>query len=491
MSLYSRYDRFRAGIAGAGDAAVALSAYLLAFWLRTHTTFGVFDGLLPPGRFGEVPHYLLFLAASQVALLYFFRFYEGEGLYRPLKSAPRLATVVLLQVLILIAYYFFRQPASLAFPRTIFLIYAVLDLLLLLTWRGVLKLAVLGELPRPRVLIVGANCAAQDLVNEIRRLPQASLDIVGIVLGPGDDRCERVDGLPVLGSYEEAARIARETNVDEVIIASTTCWQESVVEDFVRHPDVSCRVSLLPTAYEMLVGRISRLRIHDIPLIELRREPDGPWERFIKRTMDLVVASLALVALGPVALVVACAVRATSRGPIVFRQVRVGQHGRHFKILKFRTMVEDAEKTTGPVLAGPGDPRITPIGRFLRKTRLDEIPQLINVVRGEMSLVGPRPERPHFVEQFCERYPFYRERLVVKPGLTGLAQVNGGYDTSPENKLKYDLAYIYNKSIWLDLRILAETIKVVLAGGGEPTRESQFSFIPRALRDVPESHIPS
>jgi len=188
-----------------------------------------------------------------------------------------------------------------------------------------------------------------------------------------------------------------------------------------------------------------------------------------------------LAVLLPVSLAVALAVKFTSPGPVIYKQTRVGRHGKEFNILKFRTMIADAERIVGPVLAGVNDPRITKVGRFLRKTRLDEIPQLINVLRGEMSLVGPRPERPHFVAQFCESFPVYRERLVVKPGLTGLAQVNGAYDTSAENKLKYDLAYIYNQSLWLDLLILLETVKVVLAGEGEPTRDTDMSFLVEQL----------
>ena len=168
----------------------------------------------------------------------------------------------------------------------------------------------------------------------------------------------------------------------------------------------------------------------------------------------------------PVAIVVAGAVRLASGSPVIFRQARVGLDGKPFTILKFRTMHREAERGTGPVLACENDPRVTALGRLLRATRLDELPQLWNVLRGDMSFVGPRPERPEFVCQFEEEIQGYRERFKVRPGLTGYAQVNGEYHTSATTKLKYDLAYMYNRSFWLDLKILSETAKVMLTRRG-------------------------
>ena len=156
----------------------------------------------------------------------------------------------------------------------------------------------------------------------------------------------------------------------------------------------------------------------------------------------------------------------TSPGPIVYRQRRVGKDGKEFILYKLRTMIDRAEDKTGPVLTSRADPRVTRVGRFLRDSRLDELPQLWNVLNGTMSLVGPRPERPEFVKDFLRSVPGYAERFQVKPGLTGLAQINGAYHTTPEYKLKYDLAYMYNYSVWLDIRILADTIKVVLTRQG-------------------------
>lgn len=190
---------------------------------------------------------------------------------------------------------------------------------------------------------------------------------------------------------------------------------------------------------------------------------------FVKRAFDCVAAILGTIILTPLLLLTAVLVKLTSRGPILYSQMRVGQDGHHFKMYKFRTMKVDAEKDTGPVWAAANDNRITPIGGFLRKTHIDELPQLFNIVKGEMSLIGPRPERPVFVEKFKEEIPNYEQRLAVKPGITGLAQVWHRYDETIEDvkkKLKYDLLYIRRMCFWADFSILLRTVRVVVTGEG-------------------------
>jgi exopolysaccharide biosynthesis polyprenyl glycosylphosphotransferase len=219
--------------------------------------------------------------------------------------------------------------------------------------------------------------------------------------------------------------------------------------------------------YDILVGRVSSLRLHDVPLVEVLKNPEEDVAFLIKEIMDVGFAAVLLVLSIPVLVGAAVFVRLTSPGPLLYRQRRVGKSGKEFIMYKLRTMVEDAEEKTGPVLAvGREDERITWAGRWLRASRIDEVPQLFNVLNGTMSLVGPRPERPEFVSEFLRTIPGYAERLQVRPGLTGLAQINGEYHTTPEYKLKYDLAYIYNYSLWLDVRIMAETVKVMLTRRG-------------------------
>jgi exopolysaccharide biosynthesis polyprenyl glycosylphosphotransferase len=192
-------------------------------------------------------------------------------------------------------------------------------------------------------------------------------------------------------------------------------------------------------------------------------------QRFLKRVFDIVISFVVLIGFLPLWILVAVTIKLTSRGPVLFQQRRIGRAGKRFVLHKFRSMIEDAERDTGPVWAQKNDRRVTKIGRVLRRMRLDEIPQLINVLKGEMSLVGPRPERPYFVEKLAQEIPLYSRRLNVKPGLTGWAQIKHNYDTSLDDvreKVKYDLYYIENMSLSLDLKILTRTILVTLTGSG-------------------------
>jgi exopolysaccharide biosynthesis polyprenyl glycosylphosphotransferase len=213
----------------------------------------------------------------------------------------------------------------------------------------------------------------------------------------------------------------------------------------------------------MVVGKLRHVNIHDTPLIEVTENPNEPLERFVKRGFDVSASAVSLIVWSPVLLFVAVVIKLSSRGPVFYRQERVGKGGRSFELIKFRTMIRDAEKDTGATFSSPDDPRVTSIGRLLRRSSLDELPQLLNVLKGDMSFVGPRPERPEFVRDFLKEVAGYGERHKVKPGITGLAQVRAYYHTRAENKLKYDLAYIYNYSFSMDLLILLETLKVILS----------------------------
>jgi exopolysaccharide biosynthesis polyprenyl glycosylphosphotransferase len=222
------------------------------------------------------------------------------------------------------------------------------------------------------------------------------------------------------------------------------------------------RVFLIPGIFELLVNGASLLSVDDLLMISLTPPRLNPGQRCLKRAMDIVGAVVLLTLSAPLMAATAILIRATSPGKALFAQRRVGRDGYEFSIYKFRTMVADAERHTGPVLAMANDPRITRLGAFLRATRLDEFPQLFNVLQGEMSLVGPRPERPHFVRQFREQIPGYEFRFAVKPGITGLAQASGRYSTTPERKLRFDLTYITKYSLLMDIRLLLRTIAVLL-----------------------------
>ncbi len=234
--------------------------------------------------------------------------------------------------------------------------------------------------------------------------------------------------------------------------------EEIILHCFREHKEML----VVPNLSELTLFGAEAREIDDVLIFGIQPHRLNPAEELFKRSFDLIAASGVLLVISPVLLVVSVAVRLTSKGPVLFHQERVGKGGELFHVLKFRTMVSDAERHSGPVLAIERDPRITRFGRFLRATRIDELPQLFNIIGGDMSLVGPRPERAYFVQRFEKELPAYDLRHAVKPGLTGLAQVMGRYGTTGESKLRFDLLYIYNYSLLLDLKILLQTVRVVL-----------------------------
>lgn len=221
-------------------------------------------------------------------------------------------------------------------------------------------------------------------------------------------------------------------------------------------------IYLIPSLYEISLVDFKVSQVDDLLVFKLEDLGLTYEQRFIKRTMDIFISSIGLIITSPVLLIVSLIIKLYDKGSVFYKQERVTENNKLFNLYKFRTMVEDAEKHTGPVLATDKDTRITPVGRFLRASRIDELPQLINVLRGDMSIVGPRPERPYFVEQFNEEIDGFKYRVYVKAGITGLAQILSNYSTDPKTKAKYDLMYIKNYSVLLDIIIIFNTVKTIL-----------------------------
>jgi len=454
--------RLRWGLLVTGDLLTAVVSYLAAWGVRMLIPVPFTSGYIPAIRFAEVSHHWGELLAFQAGALYFLGLYETRALIRPRDHVGGFVTAGVVQALALVASYFFR--GDLVFPRTIFLVNAVIDAATLTAWRQVCS-PLMHRWPRRRVLIVGANQAAREVIHAIRNQHWLGMDVVGLVSNNGAAARGVVD-VPVLGAREDVFALCAQHDVDEVIIANDSTWQDRLLDELSRLDGTRAQVYVVPTPFEILIGRPEHLRLHDIPLIEVNRDPAGGGSSVTKRAFDVALALALLVLTAPVMALVAVAIRLGSPGPVIYQQTRVGKDGEPFTMYKFRTMSVDAEKHTGPTLAAANDPRVTPLGRWLRALRLDELPQLVNVVRGEMSFVGPRPERPEFVADFAPVIDGYRERLKVRPGLTGYAQVNGEYHTSAATKLKYDLAYIHNRSLWLDMKILSSTVKVMLTRKG-------------------------
>jgi exopolysaccharide biosynthesis polyprenyl glycosylphosphotransferase len=454
--------RLRWAILVAGDLLACVLAYLAAFILRARVPLPLTQGYLPGIRFAEVQHHWVEMVLFQLGALYFFGLYEVRALTSPREYLGPLLAAPVVQGLLLVAVYFFAQ--DLTFPRSILVVLMLLNGAALVGWR-IGSRSLLGSYPRRRVLVVGTNTAATEVVHTIRAQGWLGMEVVGTV-GSDGTRPPALTDVPVLGVREELPMLCQRHDVDDVIIASDLGWQDRLLDELSRWRGPRARISVVPSPYEVSIGRPGHLRLHDIPLIEVVTDPLAGAASGVKRVFDLVVAIPLFVLALPVMVVVAALVRVSSPGPVLYTQERVGMDGRPFTMFKFRTMRPDAERGTGPVLAAENDPRVTWLGRFLRATRLDELPQLWNLLRGDMSFVGPRPERPEFVARYVRDIQGYGERFRVRPGLTGYAQVNGEYHTSPTTKLKYDLAYIHNHSLWLDLKILSETVKVILTRRG-------------------------
>ncbi len=309
--------------------------------------------------------------------------------------------------------------------------------------------------------IVGTGAAAAPIADTIRRHPWTGVDAVGLV---GDGQGP-LHGLPVLGPVERLTEITEREAVDEVILTpESSAWRDRIYEWIPN----GWRADLLvwPSPFETMIGRLRFRIVGDLPLLEARVRALEGLAAWTKRLFDIVVSAALIVVSLPLLLVAALAVVLTSPGGVFYRQRRVGRDGGIFQLWKLRTMRADAETETGAVLSSRGDPRVTGIGRALRAVRVDEIPQLWNVLLGDMSLVGPRPERPEFSEQFEQSVPGYSLRHAVRPGLTGLAQISGEYSSEPEIKLRYDLAYVNNWSLGLDLAVLLRTLPVILTRRG-------------------------
>lgn len=311
-----------------------------------------------------------------------------------------------------------------------------------------------------RVIVVGVHEKARLLSDALRASKHPTYDVVGNV---SEDGASAEDEPSVLGNASEMCDIARRLDVDEVIVASVPGWLERLAQDVSTNGDGRPKIRLVPSAYETMLCYPKLERVEDLPLVTLNYERPA-YVRFAKRLFDIGFSLTALVATAPIVALAALLMKLTSHGTVFYGQPRVGWHGAEFVIFKLRTMVSDAERETGPVLSSPTDDRVTGVGKALRRLKIDELPQFFNVLKGDMSVVGPRPERKWFVRQFGESIPGYDARHQVRPGITGLAQVYGGYTTDPEIKLKYDLLYVYGGSLLTDLKIMVLTLPAVLHG---------------------------
>ncbi len=320
-----------------------------------------------------------------------------------------------------------------------------------------------------KTLVIGGSGKAIEIVNEINNLiPSSGHNFIGFVQINGEDDALK-DQLPLLGHFDDIAEILDQCTIDEVIIAIESSDHKRLKSIITNLSMYNIRINIIPDAYDILSGQVQMSSIFGALLLTKDATNMPDWQVSTKRTIDLIASGIALIILLPVYIILAILVRFSSKGPIFFTQERIGLNRQPFRIIKFRTMYVDAEKK-GPQLSSSNDNRITKIGKFLRKTRLDEFPQFWNVVKGDMSLVGPRPERQFFIDQIAEKDPEYLYLHKVRPGITSWGQVKFGYAENVSQmvqRMKYDLLYIRNMSLALDIKIMFYTIAIIFKGKGK------------------------
>jgi sugar transferase (PEP-CTERM system associated) len=438
------------------ELVIIASSFILASYFTVDVDPEVF--LLYDGGLGR----LALVVGSVMLGLYFQDLYSDFRIRSRIELIQQVCLVIGL-VFILQAVLTYVDP-DLMMPRWLMMLGCGLVLLFLPMWRLVYTTLVFRAFGAERVLFLGTNQVARAIANELQARPELGIAAIGFV----DDsvtRGEAIGGARVLGPVSELRDIVARTQTERIVVGLTERRGALPTGDLLDLRFSGIAIQDAAQLFEATFGRVSTRELRPSQLIF--SEELGPRQRsvMLQRWYSLFIAIVGVTVFAPVMLLIALAVKLTSPGPILYRQRRVGQHGVPFEVYKFRSMVVDAESETGAVWATKDDPRVTRVGRIIRKTRLDELPQLINVLKGEMSIVGPRPERPEFVRTLSEQIPFYRQRHFVKPGITGWAQINHKYGDTLEDtiiKLEYDLYYIKNLSPALDAVIIFHTAKVML-----------------------------
>jgi len=456
--VLKRYYQVVGSLLICSDSLGLVASWLLAYYLRFYTQ------IVPVTK--GIPPFSLYVTLTIPVLFIWLAVFSYFQLYRAPKITRRtteLGKVLQAQVVALFCFIALTSVFSeYRFSRVVIGYFGVISAFYLLTSRLLLRnmlraLRVRGVNMRS-VVVVGAGTTALALVDRMKRMPELGIIVEGFFTVDGKENSSLP--APVLGSFLEVAeKIRKIKNLGEIVIALPR--GEAEVQDRILNSlgDVTHNVHLVPDMYEYIVLGCAVENFDDLPILALNESPVGGWRSFLKRMVDVCGSGFALVLFSPLMALVALLVKFTSRGPIFYGQERMGLDGHTFKMWKFRSMRVDAEKETGAVWAKKGDDRRTPIGGFLRASSLDELPQLWNVFIGDMSLVGPRPERPEFVQQFRYNIPRYMLRHKVKAGITGWAQINGWRgDTSLEKRIECDLYYIRNWSMYLDLKILLLTV---------------------------------
>lgn len=405
-------------------------------------------------------------------IFYVFDLYNIKKDYRRPNESFRVAwgTIVSILISIFLFYLLFYGNWSAILGRGILAIYAFLVFVGILTWRWVYSLLGVKGVFAKKLILVGDQAQMEKLQPLLQGIDSdMDLKLAGLI-GLSPERTSQPSSpVPILGTTEQLKEIVNRENPDILVIALPSEGFKPLIRNLIWCNQEGIEIRDMISFTEEYFKKIPLEFIDDLWFLSSYINIPKVHVQRIKRLMDISLSLLALILTFPLSLLIAALIKMESRGNLFFIQERIGKDGKAFRLIKFRSMVQDAEETTGPIWAAVDDPRMTRIGKSIRRWRLDEIPQLLNVLKGEMSLVGPRPERREFVDELKAQVPYFMERLSVKPGITGWAQVESTYASSVEEsqkKLEFDLYYIKNVSFLLDISILLKTLKVIILGRG-------------------------
>ncbi|HEY4612435.1 MAG TPA: undecaprenyl-phosphate glucose phosphotransferase, partial [Bacteroidota bacterium] len=446
------------------DAIAIEAAFLFSYWLRFYSPLTEYL----PVELG-VPPLDAYVYGSLVVIPAWLLLFNSRSMYHPRRVVYfsdeffAVARLVFFGMLMVMSAAFFYRAFS--YSRLVFALLGISSAALIAAGRYAVLQFEQQWYERgndlKRVLIAGSNAFAARVFQNVARNPRLGYRVVGYCPSNGHGDMASL-GAESLGSIEQVPALIQSHGIDIVLVALNYTDHAKLYDMVKECEGLNTEIMMVPDTLELMTNQVRIKEIEGIPFIKLKAVPMTTWNRIIKRTFDLVFATLVLILISPLLLLLCILIKLDSRGPILFLQERVGLDGTAFDVMKFRTMRTDAEKDTGPVWTQKNDPRTTGVGRFLRRFSLDELPQLFNVFKGEMSIVGPRPERPHFVEQFKKEIPKYLDRHRVKTGMTGWAQVNGLRGNAPiEERTKYDIYYIENWSLVFDFKIILKTIRAV------------------------------
>jgi exopolysaccharide biosynthesis polyprenyl glycosylphosphotransferase len=441
-----------------GDIIILYAALYFALWLRY--------GEMPSGQDWQI-HSQSF---SIIFLFWLLIFYISDlyNLYLAINNA-RFFYISLRAIgisgLLSIAYFYLNPQIGIS-PKTNLAIFLIVFTVFFIVWRQFFNWLLTARLPKNKIVIIGFNNQVKELAQALNENPHLGYQIVAII-SEQPVNLDNNDNITVTDNINKLNTLIKQKKISTVVLTSNLHQSPTLRTVLLKCLPLKINIINLPNFYEAITGRVPIEAISEMWFLENLSEGNKRWFGTFKRFYDIILALIILIITAPFWPLIGLIIKLESRGSIFFRQKRVGRDNKIFTIIKFRTMVTENNNQTPTKI---GDARITRFGRFLRKTRLDEIPQVLNILAGDMSFVGPRPERPDLVKELEKYVPFYRERTLVKPGLTGPDQISGEYHSPSREdtfkKLQYDLFYIKNRSIYLDLSIILKTIATVLSRGG-------------------------